>query len=375
MGPGDERVIVTLSHLRWDWVWQRPQHLMARLGRGRTTLFVEEPVPCAGLAASRAQREEGDVTRLWLEVPSRASWLGFNDADLAAYQRAIDHALPRPRPPLVVWLYTALAFELGRALEPDLIVYDVMDDLASFKDAAPEQRLRHHAALHHADVVFTGGRSLHAAASALRPRDIHCFPSGVEAEHFGQAKVLRRRTPGSGGRPVIGYVGVLDERIDWDLVGDVADLLPDWTFTMVGPVAKIDPARLPVRRNVHYTGPRAYGDLPAVMASFDVAMMPFARNEATRSISPTKTLEYLAAGLPVVSTSVPDVVADHASIVGIADMPSSFAAACVHAMEHPPDVAAVARVVRRSQWDDIAARMGAIVDERLAQQPERVANA
>ncbi|HEX9992425.1 MAG TPA: glycosyltransferase [Acidimicrobiales bacterium] len=352
--------LVVLSHLRWTWVWQRPQHLVSRLGRDVPTWFVEEPMPTDGVDAPRlTTAPDGAVTRVWWQVPGPARWAGFNDPGAAGYADAVADLFP-PRPGRVVWLYTAMALPLAQRIEHDVLVYDVMDDLASFKGAAPELRLRHRAALRAADVVFTGGRSLHAGVAAVRRTGVHCFPSGVEPEHYASAVGLR---PARRERPVAGYVGVVDERLDLGLVADLAAALPDWDVEIVGPVCKIDEADLPQASNLRWAGPRRYDELPGVMAGFDVALMPFALNEATRSISPTKTLEYLAAGLPVVSTRVPDVVADHAAWVDLADDGPSFAAACRRALDVDPAArrAATAEVLRHDHWDAIAARMGAAI--------------
>src|SRR3954469_7213466 len=200
-----------------------------------------------------------------------------------------------------------------------------MDDLASFADAPPEMTLRVRRALTIADVAFAGGRSLHRSAASVRgTAATHLFPSGVECEHYAASRRLRRPHD----RPVAGYVGVIDERLDLDLIASLAEQLSDWDIHMVGPTAKIDPATLPVADNIRYLGMQTYDRLPAVMAEFNVALMPVALNDPTRSISPTKTLEYLAAGLPVVSTRVPDVVADYDTVVAFADDAAELARAC-----------------------------------------------
>jgi glycosyltransferase involved in cell wall biosynthesis len=357
--------LVVLSHLGWNWVWQRPQHLVARLGADRPTWFVEEPEVVAGLdRPTIVQEPAGPVTTLRLQLPGRPQWVGFNPEDDPTYADALAALLP-PRPGRVVWLYTSMALDLVDGLAPELVVYDVMDDLASFRFARPDHRLRHHAALHRADVVFTGGRSLHAGVTAVRSSGVHCFPSGVEPEHFAPAAAMRPRRRD---RPVAGYVGSVDERLDYGILGDLAAAMPDWDVEIVGPVLKVDAASLPQAPNLRWLGPRSYDELPAVMAGFDVALMPFALNEATRSISPTKTLEYLAADLPVVSTRVPDVVADHAGWVDLADDGAGFAAACRAALTRDPSArrAAAAAVVHHHHWDAIAARMAALMDRAIA---------
>ncbi|HVL07092.1 MAG TPA: glycosyltransferase [Acidimicrobiales bacterium] len=347
--------LVVLSHLRWTFVWQRPQHIISRLAADRRTWFVEEPLACDVDAPRLRTEDHGSVTRVWLEVPG-SGHVGFDNAGAASYAGAVQQLLG-PSEDRTVWLYTPMALDMAAALRPTKLVYDVMDDLASFKGAAAELRLRHRQALRQADVVFTGGRSLYHGVLAHRPHGTHLFASGVEPEHFAPAAALR---PRSRPVPVAGYVGVIDERVDLDLLRGLAHALPDWQIEVVGPVVKIDRESLPKAPNLVYPGPQPYARLPQVMAGFDVALMPFALNEATRSISPTKTLEYFAAGLPVVSTRVPDVVADHGAHVELADTGAAFADAVRWARRRPRT--GVEAVVRRNTWDSIAGRMVTLID-------------
>ena len=354
--------LVVLSHLRWTFVWQRPQQLVSRLAAGfGRTWFVEEALPVPGLAEPAVRIEEHQhVTRVWLEVPDDGTLPGFDEEVTARYEAELAGLLGANRD-RTVWLYTPMALDLARALRPSLLVYDVMDDLAAFRLAPPALVLRQRQALREADVVFTGGRSLHRSVAERRSSNVHCFPSGVEPDHYATARHLREARTTE--RPVAGYVGVIDERIDLDLVAELAAGLPAWEIQMVGPFAKIDPGTRPVAPNLTYTGPRHYTELPAVMAGFDVALMPFALNEATHSISPTKTLEYLAAGLPVVSTRVPDVVADYSGIVHLRDDGPGFAAACRQAAgECRHQLAERVRPILHAQhWDTIAGRMGSLL--------------
>ncbi len=347
--------LVVLSHLRWTFVWQRPQHIISRLAMDRRTWFVEEPLACDVAAPRLCMENHGSVTRVWLEVPGEGH-VGFDHRGADTYADAVQQLLGASRD-RTVWLYTPMALDMATALQPARLVYDVMDDLASFKGAPAELRLRHRQALRQADVVFTGGRSLHRGVLSHRPQGTHLFASGVEPEHFAPARALR---PDSRPAPVAGYVGVIDERVDLGLLGDMAAALHDWEIQIVGPVVKIDPKSLPQAPNLTYPGPQPYPRLPEVMAGFDVALMPFALNEATRSISPTKTLEYFAAGLPVVSTRVPDVVADHSAHVHLADDGPAFADACRRARRRPRAV--MEAVVRRNTWDSIAARMATVIE-------------
>ncbi len=377
--PADVPDLVVLSHLRWPWVWQRPQHLVSRLARvraeqGARTWFVEEPVvDDVDTPALRFEELDG-LTRVQLVVPHAAPTRGerpgpghgFENPAAAGYGDLLARALERMGRPARpdVWVYTPMAIELAQRLEAGCLVYDVMDDLASFRDAPQGLLLRQRRLLAEADVVFTGGPSLHRGVLRQRQEGVHLFRSGVETGHYAASRVLR--TPHD--RPVAGYVGVLDERLDLVLVAELARRLPDWTVRLVGPVTKIDPADLPQGPNLEYPGMATYDRLPEVMAGFDVALMPFALNEATRSISPTKTLEYLAAGLPVVSTGVPDVVADYADVVHLADDGAGFAAACRRAVAD--DAVQRDRRVRqlqaRQEWDHIAASMEDLLESARA---------
>jgi glycosyltransferase involved in cell wall biosynthesis len=363
--------LVVLSHLRWDWVWQRPQHLISRIGKGRRTWFVEEPRPCDVDAPTVRMEDADGVTRIWIDVPTGLAVDEFTHAGSDLYAPFLTTLLSDVVRD--VWLYAPTAIGLAEALRPRLLIYDVMDDLASFADAPRDMALRMRRALTIADVAFAGGRSLYRSAASVRGATAtHLFPSGVECDHYAQSRALRRAHP----RKVAGYVGVLDERLDLDLLADLSARLPDWDLHLVGPTAKIDPASLPQANNIRYLGMQPYERLPEVMAAFDVALMPFALNDATRSISPTKTLEYLAAGLPVVSTRVPDVVADWSDVVHLADDGLSFATACREVAAHSVTArdALVAPLRRRHEWDMIAERMAEILDEALVAKQSRSAS-
>jgi glycosyltransferase involved in cell wall biosynthesis len=366
--------LVVLSHLRWTFVWQRPQHLVSRFARrraeqGARTFFVEEPVTGHVPAPEVQSETRGDVIRVWLVVPGPAAdevrefdrRLDFDDPAASSYPTLLRAFLDEQgvtAPPEVL-VYTPMALELAEALEPARLAYDVMDDLASFKNAPKSMVLRQRRLLGEADVVFAGGRSLHRSASAQRKRPVHLFPSGVDIAHYASAVALRNPRP----RPVAGYVGVIDERLDLDLLAGLAAELSDWELRIVGPVAKIEPEDLPSAPNLVYPGKAAYEDLPQVMAGFDVALMPFALNEATRSISPTKTLEYLAAGLPVVSTRVPDVVADYTGTVHLADDAAQFAAGCRKVIDdsRAEREQRIRHIKHRQEWDTIAAAIDELI--------------
>ncbi len=270
------RELVVLSHLRWTFVWQRPQHLISRLSTYfDRVFFVEEPIGVEGLQEPALRLEDVDhVTRVWLDLPAQWQCGGFDTTASDSYAAVLGDVLDEGAERMV-WLYTPMGLDVARSLRPSLLVYDVMDDLASFKFAPPTLALRQRQALREADVVFCGGRSLHQSVIEHRPSGTHCFPSGVEPEHFARAINVRAQRP-LGGRRVAGYVGVIDERIDLDLIGRLAAELPDWEIRMVGPIAKIDRSTLPQAANITYPGCQPYAELPLVMAAFDVALMPFA---------------------------------------------------------------------------------------------------
>jgi UDP-galactopyranose mutase len=299
--------VVCFSHLRWAFVYQRPNHLMSRCARERRVFFVEEPIVGASAYGVALYEVAPNVTSVVVHMPTRVS-----ARDSVRRQRDILRRVWSSfgvRAP-VVWLYTPMALELAEGIDARCIVYDCMDELSAFDGAPPDFHLHERRLFARADVVFAGGHSLFEAKRPHHDR-VFAFPSSVDASHFSSARIAGAPDPEDQRplpRPRIGFFGVVDERMDRDLLARLADARPDWQIVILGPVVKIDPASLPRRSNLHYLGPKSYDVLPRYIAGWDVAIMPFADNRATRFISPTKTLEYLAAGKPVVSTPVRDVV-------------------------------------------------------------------
>jgi UDP-galactopyranose mutase len=326
--------LVCFSHLRWDFVYQRPQHLMSRFARHRRVFFFEEPVRSDRRAPGVRIRLSKD-THVRIVTPLLPAELGSSDSRQALWHLAnklfgkykiVDH---------ISWFYTPMAIEYRPATLPSVTVYDCMDELSLFMNA-PTNLLRNEQELFKScDLVFTGGISLFEA-KCQQHSHVYPFPSSVDAAHFLQARALPDCAPDQMGlsKPRLGYVGVIDERIDLRLIHGMAEQRPEWQFVMVGPVVKIDPAELPRLPNIHWLGPKDYKELPKYMAGWNVALMPFALNESTRYISPTKTPEYLAAGLPVVSTAVRDVVRQYGNLrlVKIATGVQEFLAAAEEAL-------------------------------------------
>lgn len=367
--------LICLSHLRWDFVYQRPNHLMSRAARERRVFFVEEASRDGGEAGLDITPigepdPHGDGARgLWRVVPRVAPSLP-PERTAAEVTRLVDelvgaHELER----YILWLYTPMALQFVRHLRPELVVFDCMDDLASFAGAPPELRELERELLDVADLVFTGGYSLYEAKRDHHP-EVYPFPSSVDVAHFTRAREQQPDPADQASipRPRVGYAGVIDERLDLPLLAELAEALPSASFVLLGPVAKIDPSELPRAPNLHYLGMKRYGDLPAYLSGWDVAMMPFALNDATRFISPTKTPEYLAAGLPVVSTPIRDVVRPYGQLglVSTASGAQELAAAIQAAFEGgAPHRETTDRLLARSSWDDTWRAMAVLIEERL----------
>jgi glycosyltransferase involved in cell wall biosynthesis len=361
--------LICLSHLRWDFVYQRPNHLLARCARERRVFFVEEPAYGEGPPRLEVSERAGGVRVCVPTLPP-----GTSAADAEWLQSAMLRELLRGENVRehVAWYYTPMALAFTGALRPLATVYDCMDELSAFWGAPAALAVRERELLRRADLVFTGGRSLYEAKRALHP-SVHAFPSAVEIEHFGKARGPHADPDDQAPypRPRLGYFGVIDERMDLALLEGVARARPGWQLMMVGPTAKIDRSDLPRLPNLHYLGPKAYAELPRYIAGWDVALMPFARNESTRFISPTKTPEYLAAGRPVVSTPIRDVVRPYGveGLVQIAEGVEAFVAACEATLAEADRAAWLVKVdaaLSRMSWDRTWEAMARLVDDVVA---------
>lgn len=367
-----ERGIITFSHLRWDFVFQRPQHLMTQLAPWRRVVFIEEPwhSPDREPHWERATPQPG-VTVYRLHTPNPEP--GFHDTHLPTFEVMLPELLEREQlSDYVAWLYTPLAQPLLQELAPSMVVYDCMDELSAFANAPRELLEREGRLLEQADLVFTGGPSLYRAKQGRHP-SVHCFPSSVDAAHFrrAQADLAEPADQADLPHPRLGFYGVIDERFDTELLAAAAQARPSWQFVIVGPVVKIDAATLPRNPNIRYIGQRGYADLPAYLAGWDVCLLPFARNEATRYISPTKTLEYMAAELPIVSTPIADVAEPYGEIVYLGDTPDAFIAACEQALTASPAerdrrMARAQAVLERTSWAATAQAMRREIEQAQA---------
>jgi UDP-galactopyranose mutase len=360
--------LVCLSHLRWDFVYQRPQHLLSRCAHERRVFFIEEPL------FVKEQLAQLDVTMrncgVSIVVPRLPE--GLSEKEIIDVQRLlIDELFQRCRiSDYVLWYYTPMAMQFTRHLDPLVTVFDCMDELSAFKFAPAALKQLEAELLSRADVVFTGGQSLYEA-KRNQHSNIHPFPSSIDAQHFAQARNITREPADQSDipHPRLGFFGVIDERMDLSLLDQIALARPDWQLVMIGPVVKIDPADLPRRPNIHYLGGKKYEELPEYLAGWDVCLLPFAINESTRFISPTKTPEYLAAGKPVVSTPIRDVVRPYGEmkLIHIAQTGAEFVAAIEAALNQREDSAewllSVDQFLAQNSWDQTWMRMMKIIDK------------
>ena len=369
--------LLCFSHLRWNFVFQRPQHLMSRFGRQMAVVFWEEPVEVGRHDTAYLQVREADGhPNVRIVVPHVPEGLADDKREetLRRLLEAYSAGLTRP---LIKWYYTPMMLPFSRQLDASATVYDCMDELSKFRFAPPQLLDLEQELIASADLVFTGGSSLFEAKKH-RHDSVHLFPSSVDRDHFARARTAQpdpddqARLP----RPRLGFYGVIDERFDTELLAQVAEMRPDWSFVMVGPVVKISDDDLPKAPNIHYLGPKTYAELPAYLAGWDVALMPFAMNDSTQFISPTKTPEYLAGGRPVVSTPVRDVIRHygHLDSVRIARDAASFAAECDRALELSKNrgawLADADLLLASSSWDTTQARMAGLIREVLGETTE-----
>ena len=368
--PMKRTTLLCFSHLRWDFVFQRPQHLMSRFARTVPVVVWEEPVGAPqGEGPSLDVRPAKNTPGVTVVTPRLPEGLDAKATETVLKGLLDTYVAQLPGRP-IRWYYTPMMLPFSRHLDTVCTVYDCMDELSAFRFAPQELLDLEAELLKVADVVFTGGYSLYEAKKK-RHGNVHPFPSSVDRKHFGAARtgLPDPADQAAVARPRLGFYGVIDERIDLDLLASVADARPDWQLVMVGPVVKIGEDELPRRDNIHYLGGKSYEELPSYAGNWDVALMPFAINEATRFISPTKTPEYLAAGKPVVSTPIKDVKRHYEKLSGvrIAATPEQFVDACERALALAKGddqwLAEVDLALADMSWDTTQARMARLIEE------------
>jgi UDP-galactopyranose mutase len=346
--------LLCFSHLRWNFVYQRPQHLLSRCQKVCDVHFWEEPEHVA--AQSADLRVETDPTGLRVLTPLLPQGVD-RLASVVLQRELLDGYIKREQiGRYISWYYTPMALDFTSHLTPCLTVYDCMDELSNFKGAPPNLVRMEATLFARADVVFAGGASLYES-KRQQHQNVHLFPSSIDREHFSRARAHLADPADQNGipHPRIGFFGVLDERLDRDLLAAIAQQNPDWQLILLGPLAKIDPEDLPRAENIHYLGRKAYAELPDYLANWEVAILPFAQNPSTKFISPTKTPEYLAAGKPVVSTPIQDVVRPYGELglVEIAADAEAFSQAIETCLQRddPNWLSAVDRFLDGMSWD------------------------
>jgi len=359
--------LVCFSHLRWDFVYQRPQHLLSRCAKNHRVFFVEEPVFRNSSMRLEVRETESGV---YVVVPHLPEGLSSEVAITAVlkemtYRLFLENAIND----YVFWYYTPMALRFTTHFNPIASVYDCMDELSAFRGADSSLPALEKELFRRVDLVFTGGQSLYEA-KRNQHRAVYAFPSSIDAAHFGKARTATVDPADQADipHPRLGFFGVIDERFDRELLDQISSQRPDWHFVMIGPIVKIDPETLPKHANIHYLGGKKYDELPAYLGGWDIALLLFARNESTRFISPTKTPEYLAAGKPVISTSIQDVVRPYGELklVEIADTADDFIRAAEKILSRSADDEWLARVdafVANLSWDKTWSQMSALIDK------------
>ncbi len=348
--------VIVFSHLRWEFVWQRPQHILSRISKDRKLIFIEEP--------TEQEKVYSPAENITVVQPKTGPTNGKQLAKIAKFYAGNNNISET-----VFWFYSPMFVDVLDELQPGLVVFDVMDELSAFKGAPPELLAKEKKLFGFADVVFTGGKSLYES-KRKHHNNVFCFPSSVEREHFETA-LSDLAVPvdlADVKKPIVGYYGVIDERIDLDLLGKAAEMLPGVSLVMIGPVVKISQEALPKSPNIFYPGGKQYKELPSYLKQFDIAMMPFALNESTKFISPTKTLEYMAAKKPIISSAINDVVSTFDKEVKIFKTPEEFVQLVNYFLSEPAAdkqkrEKAQYEFIEATSWDKTVEKMVEIIDE------------
>ncbi|RYY06595.1 MAG: glycosyltransferase family 1 protein, partial [Sphingobacteriaceae bacterium] len=361
--------LLCLSHLRWDFVYQRPQHLLTRFSEMFNTYFLEEPIHDAEEVAYLNISKR--LPNLWVVVPHIQSGLSKAEEKLVMKQLMDNFMENEDGEDFLFWYYTPMALSFTEQLNPGLVVYDCMDELSLFKNAPAELKDLEKRLMAKSDVVFTGGQSLYEAKKHQHA-NIHPFPSSIDKSHFVKARTLQVQPDDQKNvsNPKLGFYGVIDERFDIELIREIADARPNWEFMLIGPVVKINREHLPKNPNIHYLGQKSYEQLPTYLSGWDIALIPFMLNDSTKFISPTKTPEYLSAGKPVVSTAIRDVVNPYATnkLVHIGATAEDFIEAIEYELNHKNDKKWLAKVdnfLSKNSWDNTCASMIACIQSSI----------
>lgn len=343
---------------------------MSRFARNRRVFFFEEPVFEEGQPHLRSSICPNTGVRVKTPVLPP----GSPPQQVIRLQKEllecmlVDHNIED----CIAWYYTPMARQFTSNLRASITIYDCMDELSAFAGAPSQMRENERALFSEADLVFTGGASLYES-KRMQHTAVYLFPSSVDLAHFASARRAEAEPEDQLHlpRPRLGYAGVIDERMDLELIAGIAAQKPEWQLVLLGPVVKIDPSSLPRTDNIHYLGMKPYAELPRYLSGWNIGMLPFALNESTRFISPTKTPEYLAAGLRVISTPIRDVVTPYGDLglVTIADGPCEFVSAAESLIQSQPSsefLASSAQFLSKSSWDKTWREMNLLLEEKVS---------
>jgi glycosyltransferase involved in cell wall biosynthesis len=351
--------MVVFCHLRWEFVYQRPQHIISRMAKNQKVLLIEEPI---GFNDNEKDTANFQIISENLHVlqPRTSS---IEEIKNVLPQYISDTNIT------IGWFYSPSFVSLLEEFNFSAIVYDCMDELTLFKGAPAELLVQEKFLLSNADIVFTGGKSLYESKKQHH-NNVYCFPSSVDQQHFAKAQngVLIPEDIANIPGPIAGYFGVIDERLDLELIHETAQQNPDVSFVMIGPLAKISDHDLPRQQNLYYLGMKQYEVLPNYLKAFSVAIMPFALNDATKYISPTKTLEYIAAGKPIISTAIKDVVRDYSHCVPIVSNAGEFTTALRETLQNT-DALKLQKdykdILDKTSWDNTVSKMSLLINKTV----------
>lgn len=346
--------MIVFCHLRWHFVYQRPQHIISRISKTMKTLFIEEPL------YNNESKESGNL----IIINDMLHVLQPNVKDIESIAAIIPEYVKNKDIP-VGWFYSAIFCPLSECIDFETIVYDCMEELSLLKGSAKNVINQEKYLISNADIIFTSGKSLYELKKQWHT-NVHCFPSSVDEPHFAKALngIKVADDVANLQSPIVGYYGVIDERIDFALLHETALKLPNVSFVMIGPLSKIEKNDLPQEDNIHYLGMKSYNELPHYLKAFDIAMIPFAVNDTTKYISPTKTLEYMSAGKPIISTKITDIVHDYGICLSMVESADEFYEAIKFALDktdHFSMELEYHKILKKTSWDITAVKMKSII--------------
>jgi len=381
----NRKTIICFSHLTWDRnLFQRPQQLMLRFSKRFNVLYVSG-YSCRQFFIDLFRRKK---THSYHVTDNLAVYSPFALPPIKKYSSItirlnkilLSFLVKRRLKKLkfkdpILWIYHPRYIDAIGKFKEELIIYDCMDDFTSLLSDY-EDRERNikdeRALLKKADMVFAGGYSIAELKRDSREH-IHVFPSAVEIYHFKKARSDNLEMPDDITdipHPILGYWGAIDERVDHELLKRLAMKHPEWSIVLLGPIVRHkagDLSYLKEIKNIFWLGPKDYSLLPNYAKAFDVCLIPFVLSREGKFLSPTKTLEYLATGKPVVSTPITDVVRFYDGVVGIADGPDEFGMAVRRCMEEDNASMKQKRIcfTENKSWEDTAEKMEKLILDKI----------